>query len=168
MANYIYKGKVKGDQAASSGGKKSLSDIKIPNSVAIVMIAGIVLIVALVFIFTKVLPNAKQTSGPTYTDTPAPDAVEVEILPHSVRNFGDGDETNPFASENLGAMTVTGIITNSNGQSTAIVETKNVSYILQIGDTVAETTWTVSEIGANYVTFENNGSEKTFYMNEND
>ncbi|MEG1774090.1 MAG: hypothetical protein RR320_04485, partial [Oscillospiraceae bacterium] len=84
-------------------------------------------------------------------------------------NFDGTDGKNPFAiaSEQLGTVRVTGIISNSNGKSTAIIETESASFIVSVGDTVPGSSWSISDIGKNSVTFSGKESSKTIYMDGN-
>ncbi|MEG2174934.1 MAG: hypothetical protein RR135_05575 [Oscillospiraceae bacterium] len=104
------------------------------------------------------------SSGTNYASEISPNATSVEVLPQNIRSFNGGGENNPFATESLGEVRITGIVSNSNGLYTAIVESQSASYILSIGDQLFGSSWEVSKITKNSVTFSCNGSEKTVFM----
>lgn len=150
----------------AEGEKKSfnLNEIQVPNWAAALLIGVVILIGVAVVFGPKLLEGNAQTTGTSFADSPSPDAAEVDVLPQTVRNYDNGSTENPFATDNLGSVKVTGIVSNSNGQSTAILETKSASYIVEVGEKVAGSSWEVSEIGDDFVTFSNDGSQKTVYM----
>ena len=95
------------------------------------------------------------------------DAVQVNVLPQKIRNFKDvaiGEIENPFESDKLENVRLTGVITNSYGRSTAIVETNNTSYIISVGDTMPESSWVVDKISPNSVVFSLGEITKTIYI----
>ncbi|MEG0803764.1 MAG: hypothetical protein RSF90_02285 [Pygmaiobacter sp.] len=149
---------------ATANKKKSLSDIQVPNWLAIVLILAAVVIIAVVFLL-RGIRFAAQT-GTVLADEPSSEATQVEVLPQRVRQFTDGESgNNPFASDNLGAVQLTGIITNSAGKATVILQTEQASYIASEGETLPDSEWVVSEVGTNYVTFSLEDNEKTIWLN---
>lgn len=150
----------------AEGEKKSfnLNEIQVPNWAAALLIGVVILIGVAVVFGPKLLAGNAQPTGTSFADSPSPDAAEVDVLPQTVRNYDNGSTENPFATDNLGSVKVTGIVSNSNGQSTAILETQSASYIVEVGEKVAGSSWEVSEIGDDFVTFSNDGSQKTVYM----
>jgi Tfp pilus assembly protein PilP len=99
-----------------------------------------------------------------FASEPSPDATQVEVLPQTARSFDGSEVKNPFASESLGDIRLTGVISNSNGKGTAIIEADGASYIVSTGNTLPESSWVVERVGPNSVTFSNEDSEKTIYM----
>lgn len=153
-----------------SGEKKSLKDITIPNWLAVVIIASIaVIVLGVIFVPKMFKSNELQATGTTFSSEASPDAVNVEVLPQKNRVFSDGEEiTNPFATENFKEVKLTGIIKNSSGKATAIIQTINNSFIVNEGDKIPDSTWEVAEIGDDYITFKFQSSTKTIRISSND
>lgn len=152
--------------------KKSLKDIQVPNWVAVLLVVAFVGICTAVYFYLK--PDTSQPVAGTDVQTPANsqqtdasqgDAVNVEVLPQTERNFGDGQARNPFKSEDLSGLKLTGVLTSSSGRTTAIVESDSTSYIVKVGETMKDSNWTVDSIDENSITFVNGESSKTVYMN---
>ncbi|MEG1862252.1 MAG: hypothetical protein RR198_01460 [Oscillospiraceae bacterium] len=152
--------------------KKSLQDIQVPNWVGAVIIIAFLAIGA--FVYFVLMPKAaKETDLPVdgansgvSSQVEAGDAVNVEVLPQTERTFGEDGAKNPFKTEDLSTVLLTGIIETSNGRMTAIVETGNASYIVNTGDVVKDSNWTVETITQDSITFVNGQSRKTIYMSK--
>lgn len=144
--------------------KKSLSEIEIPNWLAAVIILGLLAAIALIFF----LRGAGETRpvGTTFADAPSSEATQVEVLPQKVRSFTGGETKNPFASDNLNEVKLTGIIKNSAGKATVILQTGEASYIANEGETLPDSKWTITKVGENYAAFSLGGNEKTIWLNE--
>ncbi len=157
-----------GTEGKSGGG--SLKDIQIPNWAAVALIAVMIAVFALVFILSQnkggsTKLTAGEVNGTTVSGEADPNANEVQVLPETVRNFGGADVTNPFLTESLNNVRVTGVISNSDGKYTAIIETDASSYVVGVGDTIPGSAWSVSEITGDSVTFSGTETKKTIYMN---
>lgn len=144
--------------------KKSLSEIEIPNWAAAVIIVGLLAVIALVF-FLRGAGEARP-AGTTFADAPSSAATQVEVLPQKVRSFTGGETKNPFASDHLNAVQLTGIIKNSAGKATVILQTGEASYIANEGETLPDSQWSITKVGENYVTFSLGNNEKTIWLNE--
>lgn len=155
------------DKPSADTPRRSLGSIQIPNWAAAVLVVGLVAVIGVVFWqlnAKKATPAAASGPQTQFASMPEPGIPEVEVLPQTVRNFDGGDVKNPFAAEDLGPVRVKGVVLNSNGKGTAILEAQGVTCIVSTGDTLPESSWSVTRIGTNSVTFTNKGSEKTIYM----
>lgn len=146
---------------------RSWRDIQIPNRTAAAMILSVVALVALV-LFLKGRGNAAiPVDTPVQlSQQPDPEASEVEALPYTVRSFGGENIRNPFASEMLGELRITGIVSSSNGKATAIIEAGGVSYVLSAGEAVPDSLWSIADITSSGVTFSNGSTQKTVYLQD--
>ncbi|MEG1027482.1 MAG: hypothetical protein RSE07_02230, partial [Oscillospiraceae bacterium] len=88
----------------------------------------------------------------------------VEVLPQKIRSFNEDDFSNPFLNENLTNVNLTGIVKNSAGKSTAIIQTETDSFIVNEGDNLPESEWQVEEIGNDFITFSLTNRTKTIKM----
>jgi type II secretory pathway component PulC len=155
------------DRPASGKPRGSLGSIQVPTWAAAALVVGLVGVIGIVFWQLQAggaTPTGAASPQTQFASEAAPGAPEVEVLPQAVRSFGGGEVKNPFATEELGPIRVSGVVINSNGKGTAILEAQGVSYIVSTGETLPESTWTVTRIGSSSVTFSNKGSEKTIYM----
>ena len=144
--------------------KKSLNEIEVPGWVAAVVIIGLLAVIALVFLLRGTGDAAP--AGTTFADAPSSEATQVEVLPQKVRSFTGGETKNPFASDNLNAVQLTGIIKNSAGKATVILQTGEASYIANEGETLPDSEWKITKVGDNYATFSLGTNKKTIWLNE--
>lgn len=165
--------KANGVQASGQGLAGLLQkskDIQIPNWVPVALVLTVAAAMALFFYFGQERPPKPEGPGTTFSQQQDPNALLVEVLPQTVRSFDGGEISNPFASldsvGSLGELRVTGIIINSNGRGTAIIESAEASYIVGVGDPLSEAGWVVSQIDGNSVTFTLDGNNKTIYMDK--
>lgn len=142
--------------------KKSLSEIQIPNWLAAVLIVGLLLIIVLVFWLNN--RGSAGQNGTSFASEPSSDATEVQVLPQRVRSYGSGSVDNPFVSDAIGKVELTGIVTNSAGKSTVILQSDQASYIVSVGDSLPDSQWVVSEVGENYVKLKLDENEKTIWL----
>ena len=157
-------------EEAQTPKKKSLSEIQVPNWVAAVVILGFIVIGAVVYFW--ILPGKGQPVSGTDIESNSQagessqvgDAVNVEVLPQTERTFGENGSKNPFKSEDLSGVVLTGTIVTSSGSITGIVETPSASYIVNEGDVMKDSNWTVGTITQDSITFVNGESRKTIYM----
>lgn len=80
---------------------------------------------------------------------------QVEVLPQIIRSTNEESikvGKDPFETP----MKLAGVIYTGE-RSSAIVESGNVSYIVQLNDTIGESSWTVTLIEADSITLESNG-----------
>ena len=160
-------GAEEGQVKTSPKPKQSLKDIQVPNWLVAVILLGLIAVCALVFFLMQKKPAADAAGGASstsYADAADPGAVEVEVLPQTVRSFDGGTVKNPFAADDLSSIRVMGIVSNSNGKSTAIIESDVTSFVVSVGDVMPESSWKVEDIGSNSVTFVSGESRKIFRM----
>lgn len=147
---------------------RSWRDIQIPNRVAAAMILGAVALVALFFFLKGRGDSAIPVDAPPpqIAQQPDPEAGEVEALPYTVRSFDGEHIKNPFASETLGNLRITGIISGSGGKAVAIIEAGGSSYLLSEGDVIPDSSWSIAGITRSGVTFSNGSTQKTVYLQD--
>ncbi len=149
----------------NSKSKKSLKDVNIPTGLAIVILCSVVLVLSLILFGPKLIKSFTTPAnvGTTFAEQPSPEAINVEVLPQKIRSF-DEDFSNPFLNENLTNVELTGIVKNSAGKSTAIIQTETDSFIVNEGDQLPESEWQVEEIGSDFITFSLTNRTKTIKM----
>lgn len=152
-----------GEKQAPAKKKKSLAEIQVPNWLAAVLIIGLVVLILLVFFFSNRKPSSQ--AGTQFASEASSQATEVEVLPQRVRSYTGTETSNPFQSDSIGDVRLTGIISNSAGKSTVILESTQASYIVSEGDTLPNSQWQVSKVGENYVTLTLDGNDKVIWMN---
>ena len=155
-------------QEGQTTGIKNIKDIQIPNKVAIPVLAAIILIILLILFAPKLLKSnepAHAVNSTQFINEPSAEATEIQVYPQKIRQFSeDGEESNPFYTESLENLLLTGIIANSSGKSTAILEAENASYIVVTGDNLPNSNWVVEDITDDTVVFSMEGNKKTIYM----
>jgi hypothetical protein len=92
----------------------------------------------------------------------------IEILPETERAVPEKD---PFGSSGVfygpNSFRLTGIISSSSGTSAAIIVAGNRSFILQAGDLIGETDWSIAEISGNSVIITDGENEETLELDPN-
>ena len=155
-------------KADKPGNARSWRNIQIPNRVAAAMILAVVALAALALFLKGRGDSAIPVDAPPpqLSQQPDPEAGEVEVLPYTVRSFGGENIKNPFASETLGELRITGIVSSTGGKATAIIEAGGVSYVLSAGEAVPDSSWSIADITSGGVTFSNGSTQKTVYLQD--
>lgn len=123
----------------------------------------IAVIVAVVFIVTGI-----KTDTETDGSLSEPAGAKVDVLPMLERPQGEAleDGANPFDEDAIANAKLTGTIYNRDGYYTATVATEHRSYVLQVGDYVAESEWLVESITENSITFSMGEKKRTVEMKD--
>ena len=92
----------------------------------------------------------------------------VAVLPEIERTQSENvaDDVDPFAEDVIANAKITGMIYNSDGYWTAVVQTSYASYSLQVGDYVGGSQWLVESITDTSVTFSLGEKTRTIEMNK--
>lgn len=156
-------GKGKGTKKDSRGGSSFVNFFEKNPKMKIILPAFLILIavaVAVVLIVTGI-----QTETDVDPDSAVAGAA-VEVLPMQERTEGEtlADGVDPFAEDVIANAKLRGLIYNSDGYWTAIVDTQYASYTLQVGDYVGSSSWLVEEITSNTVTFSLGEKTRTIEM----
>ena len=141
---------------------RSMKDIKIPNWLVILILLAAVGVAVTLFLLNNL--NSAIGGGTQSAQEPSPEASLVEALPQPTRNYDGASARNPFSDEQLGVIRVGGIVINSQGKATAILESDGVSYIVGEGDTLPNSVWSVQSIDRISVTFSSVSGEKTVFL----
>ncbi len=90
----------------------------------------------------------------------------VAVLPEIERKEGEAvsEGIDPFAEDVIANAKITGMVYNSDGYWTAIVQTPYASYNLQVGDYVGSSEWLVESITDSSVTFSLGEKTRTIEM----
>lgn len=118
-----------------------------------------IILPALVIMIAVVVAALIILSGAT-TDTELEEGNEVAgqavaVLPEIERTESAtaAEGVDPFAEDVIANAKITGMVYNSDGYWTAIVQTPYASYNLQVGDYVGKSEWLVEAIDDSSVTF---------------
>ena len=127
------------------------------------------IILPLVFIFIAVVVAALIiisgiNSG--LDETVTNPAQSVDVLPMIERSEGEtvAEGVDPFSEDVIANAKIKGMVYNSDGYRTVIVETKLRSYVLQVGDYVPGSEWLVESITDSSVTFSLGEKKRTVEM----
>ena len=139
--------------------KMDLKDLgqKIKNNRAAKIALGgvVIIIVALVCVLVLTGGDEAAINPDTVPSGQAPEGQKVETLPNTERVFDEAKAIGSgkaFSDEDMGFAEVTGIVVNSDGKATAIIQTANASYIAEAGKKLGSTGWSVKEVSASGVT----------------
>lgn len=90
----------------------------------------------------------------------------VAVLPEIERTQGEtaAENVDPFAEDVIANAKITGMIYNSDGYWTAVVQTPYASYTLQVGDYVGSSKWLVESITDSTVTVSLGEKTRTLEM----
>lgn len=93
-------------------------------------------------------------------------AKSVEVLPIAEGRTQEAvpQNANPFSEDVIANAKLRGILYNSNGYRTAIVETQYAAYTVQVGDYVGSSQWLTSDITDTTVTFTLGDKSRTISM----
>lgn len=99
-------------------------------------------------------------------DPPSVSAKSVEVLPIAEGRTQEAvpQNANPFSEDVIANAKLRGILYNSNGYRTAIVETEYAAYTVQVGDYVGSSEWLTSDITDTTVTFTLGDKARTISM----
>lgn len=128
-----------------------------------------IIIPAIILLISVAVAIAIIISGVTADTELAPEVSvagqSVEVLPQLERTTAPiGEGVDPFSEDVIANATLTGIVYNSAGYRTAIVNTQYASYVLQAGDYVSTSSWLVEDITDNSITFSLDGKTRTVEM----
>ncbi|KAB2951315.1 hypothetical protein F9B85_13180 [Heliorestis acidaminivorans] len=141
-----------GAKNTSGSAKKGLAQKEIDPKVAIGIIAGFLVVVALI---------AFAVTGKSGKDGSIADlqngSTSMEVLPITVRNLEGGDTVTAVATEGIrdpfaGAMRLKGIVVGGGGADSAIIEAGKATYIVNAGKTLPGG-WKVDKITKDAVFF---------------
>jgi hypothetical protein len=129
----------------------------------------LLLAVPVVFVLTSGTPDAEPSASSGGEAVPAIGDVKetptIEILPETERVVPEKD---PFGSSGVlagsDAFVLTGIISSSGGLSTAIIKAGDSSFVVQAGDAVGDSDWSVSEINENSIVLSDGKTEKVLEL----
>lgn len=108
---------------------------------------------------------ADPTIAPA-VDSAGENGTTIEILPQTERIAPEQDPFGMGTAIGAHEITVVGIITNSNGVSTAIIQGGANSYIVENGDQLGETTWKVTKITDTEATISDGSTEKVLALDK--
>ncbi len=132
---------------------------KVILGITIVAIAA--LITAAVFLISG--GGSSGSDAGNLNEGEMPQGQQIETLPSTERVYDDAkliEGGNPFQGDALDYARVSGIIINSHGKSTAIVQTPYASYIAEEGKALGGSAWIVSRIESQGVTIVSGGKTK--------
>lgn len=99
--------------------------------------------------------------------TPSPEnSPTIEVLPETERILPEQDPFGSDASIGANEIVLMGIVSNSDGVSTAIIKAGGSSYIVETGDLLGDSPWSVKGISENDVILTNGETEKTIALDE--
>lgn len=101
------------------------------------------------------LDEGATVSGQSVAVLPEIERTQSETVPEGV---------DPFAEDVIANAEITGMIYNSDGYWTAVVQTSYASYSLQVGDYVGGSQWLVESITDTSVTFSLGEKTRTIEM----
>ena len=129
------------------------------------------IILPLIFIFIAVVVAALIIISGIKTDSGLDETVtnpaqSVDVLPMIERSEGEtvAEGVDPFSEDVIANAKIKGMVYNSDGYRTVIVETKLRSYVLQVGDYVPGSEWLVESITDSSVTFSLGEKKRTVEM----
>ena len=102
-------------------------------------------------------------SGPK-SDTELDESATVAGQAVAVLHETVAENVDPFAEDVIANAKLTGLIYNSDGYWTAVVQTQYASYTLQVGDYVGSSQWLVEAITDSSVTFSLGEKTRTIEM----
>lgn len=122
------------------------------------------IVIAVVVAVLIIISGAKTDVG--LDETVTTPAQSVDVLPMIERDEGEtvADGVDPFSEDVIANAKITGMIYNSDGYRTVIVETKYRAYTLQVGDYVPGSEWLVESITDSSVTFSLGEKTRTVEM----
>lgn len=143
-----------GTKKAEKGGNPFVRFFEKNPKLKVILPAFLILIALVVAILLSVSATKVKVDD-IGTGTSKPSGTPVQVLPELERPKTDDpqDGANPFDEDAIANAKLKGIMYNSNGYYTAIVETQTHSFILQAGDYVPESDWLVEKITSDMVTF---------------
>lgn len=118
-----------------------------------IIIPAVFLVIAAAVAAVFIIQGVKTETG-VDPDKPV-SGMSVDVLPMLERNeaVSLADGVDPFSEDVIANAKLTGILYNSDGFRTAILQTEYASYIVQVGDYVGDSTWLVEEITDTSATF---------------
>lgn len=122
------------------------------------------IVIAAVVAALIIISGIKTDSG--LDETVTNPAQSVDVLPMIERSEGEtvAEGVDPFSEDVIANAKIKGMVYNSDGYRTVIVETKLRSYVLQVGDYVPGSEWLVESITDSSVTFSLGEKTRTVEM----
>ncbi len=154
----------------SGGGKKdarkgsSVTAFFDKNPKMKIILPALFVLIAVVVAVIIILSGPKSDTELDESATVAGQAVAV--LPEIERTQDEtvAENVDPFAEDVIANAKLTGLIYNSDGYWTAVVQTQYASYTLQVGDYVGSSQWLVEAITDSSVTFSLGEKTRTIEM----
>lgn len=155
------------------GNKSKSKDTKFGNSLTkffeknpkmkIIIPIMLILIAAGVTVGIVVVNSSVDTE---VKEQPSVSAKTVEVLPIAEGRTQEAvpQNANPFSEDVIANAKLRGILYNSNGYRTVIIETQYAAYTLQVGDYVGSSQWLTSDITDSSVTFTLGDKSRTISM----